>query len=291
MTAEAMTIRRRAWAALWMAVVAWSCLSGSATACPGRESACEIGEGDYFLRVPDTEPPAMLVLFLGGNGANAHRIALGSSVVAAFIAQGAAVAVPQGLPPYGEQAPNWAVRDGRRMPRDDLAFLQDVIADARARLGAEPVPVLLAGFSRGGSMIWDIACQVPAAADAYAPIAGGFWFPEPETCVGPVHLFHTHGFTDGVVPLEGRPVRDGTRRQGDVFTGLRLWRATNGCGSRADAHDIVDRVWTKRWTNCDAGSVTLMLHDGGHDVPGGWAETAIEWFEELRFDKTQAGQR
>ncbi|MEM7529869.1 MAG: polyhydroxybutyrate depolymerase [Pseudomonadota bacterium] len=233
----------------------------------------------------------MLVLFLGGNGANAQKIASGSGAVATFLSHGAAVAVPQGLLPDGERAPNWAVRDGRRMPRDDLAFLQDVISDAQARLGVEPVPVLLTGFSRGGSMIWDIACQVPAAADAYAPIAGGFWYPEPENCVGPVHLFHTHGFIDRVVPLEGRPVRDGTRRQGDVFTGLRLWRATNGCGSRADAHEMADGFWTKHWTNCDAGSVTLMLHDGGHAVPGDWAETAIDWFEELHFEETQAGQR
>ena len=290
MMVEAMSVRRRPWAALWIALFAWSCLSGSAAACPGGESACEIGDSDYFLQVPDAEPPTMLVLFLGGNGANARRIASRSGAVATFLARGAAVAVPQGLPPHGEQAPNWAVRDGRRMPRDDLAFLQDVIADAQARLGVEKVPVLMTGFSRGGSMIWDIACQVPAAADAYAPIAGGFWFPEPETCVGPVHLFHTHGFADTVVPLEGRPVRDGTRQQGDVFAGLRLWHTTNGCGSRADAHEMADGVWTKRWTNCNMGSVTLMLHDGGHAVPGGWAETAIAWFEGLRFDETQAGQ-
>ncbi|MEM6358120.1 MAG: hypothetical protein AAF844_20870 [Pseudomonadota bacterium] len=137
----------------------------------------------------------MFVLFLGGNGADAERSASGSGAVAIFLSHGAAIAVPQGLPPYGEQAPNWAVRDGRRMPRNDLVFLQDVIADARARLGTEPVPVLLTGFSRGGSMIWDIACQVPAAADAYAPIAGGFWIPEPKTCVGPVHLLRIPGLS------------------------------------------------------------------------------------------------
>lgn len=286
-----MAPRRRVWAVLWIAVLVLSCLGGNATACPGRESACETGEGDYWLRVPDAGQPTMLVLFLGGNGADAERIASGSGAVATFLSHGAAIAVPQGLPPYGEQAPNWAVRDGRRMPRNDLVFLQDVIADARARLGTEPVPVLLTGFSRGGSMIWDIACQVPAAADAYAPIAGGFWIPEPKTCVGPVHLFHTHGFTDTVVPLEGRPVRDGTRQQGDIFVGLRLWRSINGCGPRADAHEVTGGVWTKRWTTCEAGSVTLMLHDGGHSVPRNWAKTAIAWFEELRFDETQAGQR
>ncbi|MEM8801012.1 MAG: polyhydroxybutyrate depolymerase [Pseudomonadota bacterium] len=233
----------------------------------------------------------MLVLFLGGNGANAERIASGSGAVATFLSHGAAVAVPQGLLPDGERAPNWAVRDGRRMPRDDIAFLQDVITDALAQLGAGRVPVLLTGFSRGGSMIWDIACQAPNAADAYAPIAGGFWLPEPETCAGPIHLFHTHGFTDTVVPLEGRPVRDGSRRQGDIYAGLRLWRSINGCGSRADTHNVMAGVWTKRWTSCDKGSVGLMLHDGGHAVPDNWAKTAIAWFEELGFYETQPGHR
>ncbi|MBW4709827.1 polyhydroxybutyrate depolymerase [Roseobacter sp. YSTF-M11] len=231
------------------------------------------------MRTPDAGPPTALVLFLGGSGANAERIATQSSVVATFLANQAAVAIPQGLPPFGEGAPNWAVRDGRQMPRDDVAFILDVIADARMRLDLNTLPVLLTGFSRGGSMIWDIACQVPEAADAYAPIAGAFWIPEPQTCNGPVHLFHTHGFTDPVVPLEGRPVRDGTRQQGDVFTGLRLWRAVNACGSRADDHDVGEDRWIKRWTTCEDGSVTLMLHEGGHAVPSGWADTTFAWFE------------
>jgi hypothetical protein len=38
-------------------------------------------------------------------------------------------------------------------------------------------------------------------------------------------------------------------------------------------------VWSKRWTDCAAGALSLVLHAGGHDVPGWWAGRVLDWFE------------
>ncbi|MEO1277156.1 MAG: hypothetical protein AAFV96_17910, partial [Pseudomonadota bacterium] len=74
-------------------------------------------------------------------------------------------------------------------PRDDVEFLAAVLRDSASR-GVDRDRVLLAGFSRGGSMVWDLACRAPVMARAYAPIAGAFWEPLSERCAGPVDLYH-----------------------------------------------------------------------------------------------------
>jgi polyhydroxybutyrate depolymerase len=125
-----------------------------------------------------------------------------------------------------------------------------------------------------------VACAAPGYFAAYAPVAGGFWRPHPEACAGPVRLFHTHGWMDQTVPLEGRQIHEGFV-QGDVFATLEIWRRTLDCGNRyPDAASVNDGLWLRSWTDCAAGGELMaVLHTGGHSVPVGWAEMALDWFE------------
>jgi len=181
--------------------------------------------------------------------------------------------------------PGWSFHPERPVQRDELAFAREVIADAAARHGVDPARVILSGFSIGGSLAWYLACRDADLAAAYAPVAGAFWRPHPGigSCDGPVRMLHTHGWRDTVVPLEGRPLGGGRIYQGDVFVGLQVLRAANGCsGLRADAFDTEGRFWRRAWTECRAGSaLELALHEGGHTVPAGWSEMALDWFEAL----------
>ena len=59
--------------------------------------------------------------------------------------------------------------------RDDVAFIRSVIDDAAERFHLDRDRVLLTGFSRGASMVWDVACIAPDTATAYASVSGGFW--------------------------------------------------------------------------------------------------------------------
>ena len=85
---------------------------------------------------------------------------------------------------------------------------------------------------------------------------------------------------DGVVPLEGRILGGGRWEQGDVFAGLELWREANGCASHApDKAWGVDGLLRRSW-DCGAGAeIELVLFDGGHTVPKGWAGWMADWFE------------
>ena len=40
--------------------------------------------------------------------------------------------------------------------------------------------------------------------------------------------------------------------------------------------------WQRTWTGCAPGSaLTFVLHPDGHEVPAGWADMALDWFEGL----------
>ncbi|MEM6549340.1 MAG: polyhydroxybutyrate depolymerase [Pseudomonadota bacterium] len=250
----------------------------------GGEVACEIDGGSYHLLLPDAWLGGPAVIHLHGLGGSGARGTKNTGLVETVTGRGYALILPSGEPwlELASQPTDWAVRDGTTGRRDDIAFLRAVLDDAAARAGIDRGRVLMTGFSRGGSMVWDVACHAPGTAAAYAPAAGGFWKPLPESCTGPVRMQHSHGFTDGVVPLEGRriPIETPVITQGDIFAGLQIWRRTMGCGSKADGHEIDGPLWRKRWTKCAAGgSLELILHAGGHGPAPGWMATAIDWFE------------
>lgn len=261
-------------------VVALPASPAAAAECGRPEADCEVPGGTYRLALPPETGPAPAVVFLHGWGGSAAGVMRNDGMLRTLAARGHALIAPQGLARPSHPNADWGVQDGQAHPRDDVAFLAAVIDDAAGH-GVDRERVLLAGFSRGSSMVWDLACRAPRTARAYAPVAGAFWQPMPQDCAGPVDLFHTHGWRDRTVPLEGRPVADGTLRQGDVWASLALLRQANGCTSgRPDEMPIDHDIWTRRW-DCPQGRIDLMLHPGRHGLPSGWLDRALDWFEAL----------
>lgn len=249
-----------------------------AQVCGGPNSPCELPDGTYHMAFPETTTPTGILMHLHGGGGTGKGM-LGSGLAQAALKRGYLVVTPNGEHPENRWIRDWSVRaEGMSFDRDDVVFLQDVLADARRVAEVPNAPVLLAGFSRGGSMVWNIACQVPDFADAYAPLAGAFWDKLPSECAGPVKLFHTHGWNDRTVPLEGRSF--GNVVQGDVWQSLFVLRETNGCTNRQPAmSSFSDGNWMRHWTDCEAGQIDLLIHAGGHGAPEGWPEKVLDWFE------------
>lgn len=250
----------------------------------GPDTDCEVDGGSYRLLIPDgADGPVPALLWLHGWGGSAEGVMKNRSMRERLTQRGYALIAPLGLPRAEHRNRDWGVRDEGTHPRDDIAFLEAVLSDAASR-GVDPERVLAGGFSRGGSMVWDLACRAPGSARAYAPVAGAFWEPLPDGCAGPVDLFHSHGWTDRIVPLEGRSVANGTLTQGDVFASLAILRETNGCDARQPESAPMSEdgtLWERRWTDCSRGRIDLMLWPGGHGIPPGWLDRALDWFEAL----------
>jgi len=274
---------RFAFAAMASAPLAVIAANVSAAECGGTEAPCTIQSGDYHYISPTAPPSARgypVVVMLHGWASSGKAALKNAKAVSPITARGYLFVAPNAVHAASGKR-DWSVRDGQAPRRDELAFLNDVLDDLQKRTTIDRDRLLLTGFSRGGSMVWNLACETPESFTAYAPVAGGFWDPLPESCAGPVRLFHTHGWGDATVPLEGRKLGNSGLVQGNIFAGLHIWRETNLCASRPAEKRITngDR-WLRAWETCAPDAeVRLILHPGGHSIPAGWADDALDWFE------------
>ncbi|MBU2581225.1 MAG: polyhydroxybutyrate depolymerase [Alphaproteobacteria bacterium] len=269
--------------ALASAMVSAPAYLADAAECGDPQTPCVIASGEYFYTTPVSPPGPNgypVVIMLHGWASSGTAAVQNPKTVEPVTSRGYLFVAPNALHAASGKR-DWSVRDGQPPRRDELAFLNDVLADLDKRHAVNRAKVLLAGFSRGGSMVWNIACETPNAFAAYAPVAGGFWDPLPVSCAGPVRLFHTHGWGDATVPLEGRLLGTSGLVQGNIFSGLGIWRDTNLCASRpAEKRFARNERWLRSWDTCAPDAeLRLILHPGGHSIPADWADGALDWFE------------
>ncbi len=271
-------------------------ISQAEQTCGLGENGCKIELGEYNIELPPRSDPSIKIpamIYFHGAGGSGQRSLKNREMVETFLNRGYAVIAPSGLRrPNTNFGPGWSFHPERKKRRDELKFSKAVLKDASSKFNLDRERMLMTGFSIGGSLTWYLACQDPDVVKAFAPVAGAFWRPHPsaQDCAGPVKLLHTHGWLDGTVPLEGRPIGpiDNPRIvQGDVFYGLQLMRQVNGCKRlKADKFDTSGQFWKRWWTKCKPDSaLQFNLFKGGHRVPKGWAEEAINWFEALDSPK------
>lgn len=206
-----------------------------------------------------------------------------TQMVQPLLDRGYAVIAPQGLSWRGGEGGSWSFLPETIRPRarNEAAFFAPALSDAQVRHRLAIEKGMLAGFSAGGFMVSYLACETSNTFFAYPPVAGGFWRPQPTECGGPLRLLHTHGWTDRTVPLEGRPLGD-RFLQGDIFEGMALWRRANACASPAPSGVSQSGTFLRRKWDCALGFAReLALYPGGHRVPKGWADMALDWMEGL----------
>lgn len=244
----------------------------------GGETACTVEGGQYFVLAPEAaegRPPVLL--FFHGWGSSGDDVLRNPVIRDAALGRGFVLLAPQGLVPPGRKNRGWSHQGSPQQLRDEVAFVHRVLDDLARRVAYDRGRILVSGFSQGGSMAWHLACFDGAGFAGFAPVAGAFWEPAPEECPGgPVELVHLHGFTDRVVPLEGREI-DGRWHQADAFAGLGVLRAADGCRSDPSAYVVADGYRCRIWTGCASGrALELCLHDGGHDLPADWLGRVLD---------------
>lgn len=246
--------------------------TGKAGPACGTETPCTVASGNYRIRLP--EHPAdgrigAIVYFHGYQGTAAETVA-DPGLMAVAERLGVALVAPDGI------GRSWSFPGSPARNRDEFAFVGQVLDDLAARFPIDPDRIMASGFSQGGSLVWYLACRMPQRFAAFAPIAGDFWEPLPESCASPrPKLIHVHGTTDTTIPLAGRTLRNGIR-QGNLFRSLAVF-APAGC--TASWPELVDRVpaqglLCERATACGGALLELCLHAGGHYADAAWVEQA-----------------
>lgn len=281
--AAALLLTAPAWAALVWAAPAWATEPEAAGAC-GGEVPCRVVLGEYHVVPPpgwDGASPLPMALYFHGYNSSAQGVLKNKPLLAAFAERGLLLVIPQGVPSSEGRPRSWAHGGSPSSARDELAFVDAVIADVEARW---PVSARYAtGFSQGGSMVWDLACYRGSRFEALTPFAGAFWEPEPERCPDPARrLRHVHGTGDTVVPLAGRPIGGGRWHQGDVPLSLGTLAESDACtagptplGPPAESNE---KLRCEAWSGCGGdGEIRLCLHEGGHSMPAEWLGESLDW--------------
>jgi polyhydroxybutyrate depolymerase len=243
-------------------------------ACP-KDAGCAVATGSYRIVLPpqaDRERPLGAIMYFHGYQGSAEETIADPGLLAVARRLGVALIAPDGA------GHTWSYPGSPARNRDEFAFVGQVLDDVAARFPVDPRRILASGFSQGGSMVWYLACRMPARFSAFAPIAGAFWEPLPERCDGQrPPLIHVHGTSDMTVPLAGRVLRSGAR-QGDVFRSFAIL-APGGCTAAwAEAARTVSqsKELACRIASGCGGSARLELcfHAGGHWADPAWVERA-----------------
>ncbi|MBV6633254.1 MAG: hypothetical protein KI792_09535 [Alphaproteobacteria bacterium] len=245
--------------------------------CGAAERPCAVADGSYQLFSPLTLPRdgkvKALVYFHGWRGTGAGVI--GNKGLQEIATRYDLLLVA----PNGRNR-TWAHNGSPSQARDDLAFIDTVLEDIIDDHNVDPRRIYAAGFSQGGSMVWDLICRRPERFAGFAPIAGAFWHPQPVECDGGgrAPVVHYHGTGDGVVPMTGRPIGS-AYRQGDVRYSIDTLAQANQCPAARQITPADSELSCQDWSGCgNGGGIQLCLHDGGHIRPPGWFDRAADWW-------------
>jgi len=249
-----------------------------ARAC-GPESDCTAGGGGYRIAMPPlaASAPGAIVYLHGWQGTpdGVMRFAALRDMADRL---GIALIAPRGTDKRWLLPGAFTAAGEGWEARDDIAYVNAIVADAVARFGLDPDRIVISGFSLGGSMAWYIACAEGARYAGYIPVAGSFWEPYVADCAMPLaEIRHVHGLADRTVPLEGRKLSVAV--QGDTRKSFALLRRFAGCERSLDGAAVAGDL-TCAVQSCGGTRQELCLHDGGHNVKPVWIERA--WREIAR---------
>ncbi|MCI4663516.1 MAG: hypothetical protein MRY74_02225 [Neomegalonema sp.] len=231
--------------------------------------------GGYYLAAPppgwDGVSELPLIMYFHGWNSSPEASFRNKAMLRSAHQRGALFVAPYARSGYWRQIGPGRAEAGR----DEAAFIRAVLDDLGRRYPIDRNRSLATGFSRGASMVWNIACYMRGAFQAYAPIAGGFWGRTPADCpAGPVNLRHIHGVADRVVAFDVRGIYDSA----PIPEGLALLAKINGCVGEPRTAPGSKRLQCLRWSRCASGKgLELCTHRGGHSIPAEWVGEGFDW--------------
>lgn len=231
---------------------------GLALAC-GATSDCAVTNGTYRISLPDTHATSLAaIIFAHGYQGSAAGTMKNTSLRKMASDRGAALIA------IDADGDDWAIPNApgeSTSPRDEMAYLDAVIADAASRFGIDPKRIVVTGFSAGGMFVWNVICDRGDAFAGYIPYSGTFWKSPPQACpAGAQNIIHIHGTADTTVPMAGRAIAE--TRQGDLHEVLAMYMKDKDFTAET-GYNIADLACSHA-ANPAGKRLDLCLFDGQH---------------------------
>ncbi|WOF72577.1 polyhydroxybutyrate depolymerase [Parvibaculaceae bacterium PLY_AMNH_Bact1] len=177
----------------------------------------------------------------------------------------------------------WSFPGAPARTRNELEYVEEVLEDVQVRFNVPKSRILASGFSLGASMVWSLSCYMGDKFAGFAPVAGTFWNPLPETCPsGPPNLIHYHGRKDGTFPLAGRAIAGGLYHQGNTHESFDLWHSQGQCETEEPLITESGIFQCERRSGCGSSVLELCLHEGGHVYRAAWIERSWGILSDLK---------
>ena len=234
----------------------------------GRTLSAGGRERSYRLYRPgsaESGKPAPLVVVLHGGFGSAGQAEQSYGWDEVADRHGFLVAYPDGVGRSWNAG--WCCGPARTHEVDDVAFVEELVAEISAADGVDPRRVFAAGVSNGGMLAYRVACESPGLLAAIGVVAGTMVC----DCLqpGPVSLLHIHGLEDRSVPFwGGAGLEAGNRRPPpSVPSVVQFWRTGGGCGRPT----VTEAGQVRRESAVGAGGIEvclITLAGVGHVWPG-----------------------
>lgn len=262
--------------ALLFAISTITTFTGTSQAC-GPDSDCVIGERHYRVRMPeghDGVSKVGAIVFAHGYRGSAKGMMRNKAMADLATKLGVALIATKS---YG---PDWRIPGVPRNTGTDgkleLNYFDVLVKDVAHRLPIDADRMMMTGFSAGGMMVWNLICHRSELFAGFAPMAGTFWEPEPETCTTPpASIVHIHGENDDVVPLQGRKIVD--THQGQVPQVLDMY--TRYGNYQENSNSNAGELKCEMAKNPQDEILEFCLHPGGHSFKSAYVLHAWQTLE------------
>lgn len=231
----------------------------------------------YYLQVPAGSAAAPVVFVLHGGGGGGERKGRRMGRFTGWDA----LAGAEGLVAVYPNAVDGNWNDGREAvaaDRDDVGFLDAVLADVTSRASIDPARVYVTGISNGGFMAQRLLCERADVWAAGYSVVATMPGELHETCAPgrPVTVGFAVGTADPLVLFDGGPVAGDRGEASSAEEAVGSWVTRNGCDPAepsplpdldpSDGSTVVATDWA-----CAAGTRVryLRIDGGGHAWPGG----------------------
>ena len=157
---------------------------------------------------------------------------------------------------------------------DDVGFVRAIVADAESKICINPKRVYETGFSNGGMMAYELACNAADIFAAVAPTEGANETNSPCNPSRPVPLAAFESLGDPVIiPAVAQQSVQG-------------WATEVGCTDSSPAQTMEAAFSCQEWSQCAGGALVwyCTLPGGTHYPPAGsapviWSSWAYEYRE------------
>ncbi len=249
-------------------------ISVSQAAACGPDSDCQIENGYYRVELPSSGQPDGAIVFAHGYGGSAQGTMRNKGLM------GLADKLNVAIIAVKSSDKDWTIpgapAQSTAKARDEVAYVGRVVDDAVARFDLNPDRLMAAGFSAGGMLIWNLACNDSTRFKGFVPLSGTFWQPEPTTCdAPPANIIHYHGSADKIVPFGGRAIAE--THQGDIRDVMAMYGAYGGYSEIIPAN-APSGLQCEARANTNGSRLEFCSFEGGHSFKVAYVERAWDIF-------------